>query len=171
MRSPRIYLGGSLLVAAVLIFGTAAGRAQDAKLEGAAAWQKLVGNTAVVTTKGGSYTEFYEPGGDLRRTDADGATKGQWAQDGEQVCFDYPDDDDHVCLRVTVQGSSGSFHRPRRYGGYVPDPARQRQDALNDAQYASGRAPPPRKASHCFALPKKALRSTLAWMPGTRPSD
>ena len=111
MRSPGIYLCGPLLFA-VLMFGTAPGRAEDAKLEGAAAWQKLVGNTAVVTTKGGSYTEFYEPSGDLRRVDADGATKGQWVQDGEQVCFDYPDDDDHVCLRVTVQGSSGSFTDP-----------------------------------------------------------
>lgn len=101
----------SLLIGALML-GTVPARAEDAKLEGAAAWQKLVGNTAVVTTKGGSYTEFYEPNGNLRRIDADGATKGQWAQDGAQVCFDYPDDDDRVCLRVAVQGASGSFTDP-----------------------------------------------------------
>ena len=112
MRLPWTYLSGAPLLAAVLMLGTAPSRSQDAKLEGAAAWQKLVGNTAVVTTKGGCYTEFYEPDGNIRRMDADGATKGQWAQDGAQVCFDYPDDDDHVCLRATVQGASGSFTDP-----------------------------------------------------------
>lgn len=109
MRSALIYPCGGLLLAAALVLGIAQARAQETKLEGAAAWQKLVGNTAVVTTKGGSYTEFYEADGDLRRIDADGATKGKWTQDADQVCFDYPDDDDHVCLHVAVDGSSGRF--------------------------------------------------------------
>lgn len=98
---------GAAAAAALLWASSAA--AEDAKLDGAAAWQALVGNTVVATTKTGSYTEFYEPGGAIRRVDADGATKGQWTQDGPKVCFDYPDDDDHVCLNVAVQGSSGRF--------------------------------------------------------------
>ena len=89
--------------------GTGAAVAEEAKLEGTAAWQKLAGNTVVTTTKARSYTEFYEPGGVIRRVDADGATRGQWSQDGDRVCFDYPDDDDHVCLRVAVQGDTGTF--------------------------------------------------------------
>jgi hypothetical protein len=112
MRIPRTSFSAPL-VAAALLLGTAASRAEDAKLEGAAAWQKLVGNTAVVTTKSGSsYTEFYDADGNLRRMDADGATKGQWAQDGDKVCFDYPDDDDRICLHVTTEGSSGIFTDP-----------------------------------------------------------
>lgn len=103
----RLHRIGVALVAACL--SASAALAEDAKLDGAAAWQKLVGNTVVATTKAGSYTEFYEPGGAIRRVDADGTTKGQWSQDGDKVCFDYPDDDDHACLGVSVQGSGGSF--------------------------------------------------------------
>ncbi len=77
--------------------------------QGVAAWQQLIGNTVVASTRSGSYIEFYAPDGTLRRVDADGATKGQWAQQGDDVCFDYPDDDDRVCVHVTVHGATGSF--------------------------------------------------------------
>lgn len=101
------YHAGAL--AALMLFGASAVAAQEAALAGPAAWQKLVGNTVVVTTKGGSYTEFYEADGTLRRLDGDGPASGRWSQDGDRVCFDYPDDDDRVCLQVSVQGPSGRF--------------------------------------------------------------
>ncbi|MDX7950167.1 hypothetical protein P7D22_03115 [Lichenihabitans sp. Uapishka_5] len=96
-------------LAALMLLGITTSRAQEATLNGSAAWQKLVGNTVVVTTKGGSYTEFYAPDGTLRRLDGDGATTGRWNQDGTQVCFDYPDDDDHACLQVSVAADTGHF--------------------------------------------------------------
>jgi hypothetical protein len=84
--------------------------ADDAMLQGAAAWQKLVGNTVVARTgTGASYTDYYAPDGTVRHQDGDGATTGTWKQNGDAVCFDYPDDDDSVCLKLEVTGTAGSF--------------------------------------------------------------
>lgn len=102
----------AVALATALLVRAAPLHAEMAKLEGAAAWQALVGNTVVATTKGGSYTEFYAPGGGVRRLDGDGATTGRWTQADDGVCLDYPDDDDRICLHVTVEGASGTFTDP-----------------------------------------------------------
>lgn len=101
----------------VLCFGLAATpalplRADDgppAKLEGAAAWQSIVGNTIVTTSKTGAYTEFFEAGGAVRHVDGEGKASGKWALQGDKVCFDYPDEDDHTCVTLQVTGSKGIF--------------------------------------------------------------
>ena len=99
----------AIALAAALLCQAASAHAEDATLEGAAAWRTLVGNTVVATTKNGSYTEYYAPDGAVRRLDRDGATAGRWTQADDGVCLDYPDDDDRICLRVTVRGSLGAF--------------------------------------------------------------
>lgn len=100
-----------VLACLVALAAAAPCRADDvAPLKGAAAWQKLVGNTVVArTSTGASYTDYYAADGTVRHQDGDGSADGQWRADGDAVCFDYPDDDDRFCVQVTVAGATGTF--------------------------------------------------------------
>ena len=102
------------VLAYLAVLAAAPARADDAQLlQGAAAWGKIVGNTVVAKTgAGASYTDFYGTDGTVRHRDGDGATSGQWTEQGDGVCFDYPDDDDRVCVKVTVTGATGTFMDP-----------------------------------------------------------
>lgn len=94
---------------ALLPMALRADEAPAVKAEGASAWQALVGNTIVAKSKTGAYTEFFEADGTVRHVDADGKSKGKWALQGDKVCFDYADEDDHTCVTVQVTGSTGTF--------------------------------------------------------------
>ncbi len=75
---------------------------------GAAAWERLKGNTITGKVGGQPFTEFFEGGGGVKYADKDGLSTGTWAVQGSKVCFDFPDDDDRSCSTFTVTGSSGS---------------------------------------------------------------
>lgn len=77
--------------------------------QGAAAWQALVGNTAVARSRAGGYTEFYGPDGAVTHLDKDGKTRGKWSLDGQKVCFDFPEEDDRSCVLVEIDGDKGAF--------------------------------------------------------------
>lgn len=77
--------------------------------QGAAAWQALVGNTAVAQSRAGGYTEFYGPDGAVTHLDKDGKTRGKWSLDGQKVCFDFPEEDDRSCVLVEIDGDRGAF--------------------------------------------------------------
>ena len=106
------WLLGQVLAAGLVMGAPAPGSADDpppAKTEGAAAWKALVGNTIVTTSKSGAYTEFYGPDGAVLHVDSDGKSKGTWTLQGEKVCFDFPDEDDHSCVTMQVTGATGVF--------------------------------------------------------------
>ena len=86
-----------------------AASATPGKLTGAAAWQLLVGNTAVAQSHDGGYTEFFAPDGVVKHLDRDGKATGKWTLQGEKVCFDFADEDDRSCVQVEVTGQKGAF--------------------------------------------------------------
>lgn len=83
--------------------------AAAARMTGAAAWQLLVGNTAVANSRTGDYTEFFLPDGTVKHLDRDGKAAGKWTLEGQKVCFDFPEEDDRSCVQVEVEGAKGAF--------------------------------------------------------------
>lgn len=81
--------------------------AQDAKLAGAAAMARLVGNTVTGATPDGPYAELFGADGALTIVDRDGKAGGRWILKGDRVCLDVDDDED--CRSIEVQGQSGAF--------------------------------------------------------------
>ena len=97
------------LVLGALAAAFASARADDAPaLTGAAAWARVVGNTATGTTPDGPYSELFAPDGALAIVDGDGKAAGRWALKGDRVCTQV-DDEDEECRAVEVQGSTGAF--------------------------------------------------------------
>lgn len=77
-------------------------------VSGAAAWERLKGNTITGKISGQPFSEFFDPAGGVRYVDKDGLSTGTWAVQNAKVCFDFPDDDDRSCSTFTVVGASGS---------------------------------------------------------------
>ena len=117
-RKPIWSRGLGALAALILASGASTGAqgqtdsAPSALLTGAAAWQALVGNTIVADTRAGNYTEFFLADGSVMHLDQDGRTTGTWVLKDAKVCFDYPEDDDHICTDLEVAGSKGAFIDP-----------------------------------------------------------
>jgi hypothetical protein len=78
------------------------------KLSGPEAWKALVGNTATGSAAGEAFSEYFDPAGGVKYVDKNGVSEGTWALQGNRVCFDFPDEDDHSCSTFEVTGSSGS---------------------------------------------------------------
>ncbi|WP_131116196.1 hypothetical protein [Lichenihabitans psoromatis] len=78
------------------------------KLTGLAAWKALVGNTISGRSGDEMFSQYFDAGGKVRYVDQNGLSTGTWAVQGERVCFDFPEDDDHSCSAFEVTGSSGS---------------------------------------------------------------
>ena len=84
-------------------------RADDAPaLAGAAAWDRVVGNTVTGMTPDGPYSELFAPDGGLTIVDNDGKAGGRWALKGDRLCTRV-DDEDEECRAVEVQGAVGTF--------------------------------------------------------------
>lgn len=109
------------IVAVVLAGGTGFAAGQDApaappatpevaaeSVSGAAAWERLKGNTITGKAGGQAFSEFFDPVGGVRYVDKDGLSTGTWAVQNAKVCFDFPDDDDRTCSAFTIKGASGS---------------------------------------------------------------
>ena len=75
---------------------------------GAAAWDRLKGNTITGLVGVQPFTEFFDAGGGVKYVDKDGISSGTWAVQGAKVCFDFPEDDDRSCSTFAVEGTTGS---------------------------------------------------------------
>ncbi|MCW6509102.1 hypothetical protein [Lichenifustis flavocetrariae] len=111
-------IGGRLLSQRLVLLTIFAGflptqvAAEDApppSIDGSAAWQTLIGNTIIVTSKAGSYMEYFEPDGTIRHVDQDGKAVGRWTFGDGKVCLDFPDEDDRTCVTPHVSGTTGTF--------------------------------------------------------------
>ena len=98
-----------IVLSGILLPRAAADEAPTASIDGNAAWQALVGNTIVVTSKSGSYMEYFQPDGTIRHVDQDGKAVGRWSLGDGKVCLDFPDEDDRTCVAPHVSGTTGSF--------------------------------------------------------------
>ena len=90
-----------------LLGPAAPARAEEARLAGAAAWARVVGNTVAGTTPDGPFTALFSADGAFTLVDRDGKSGGRWALKGERVCTAV--DDEEECRALEVQGSSGAF--------------------------------------------------------------
>jgi hypothetical protein len=110
MRASRTLLRPPVILAVLMSLAPVSSLA--APLEGAAAWAALIGNTVVTGTNGGGTTDYFAPDGSIRRLDQDGRTSGGWSVEGDSVCLDFPDDDDRICVKPRVDGTTGTFRDP-----------------------------------------------------------
>ena len=101
-------------LALVLVLGILIGspaRAEDAPsatLTGAAALDRVAGNTLEGTTADGPYTLFFATDGHLVSTDRDGRVDGTWAFRDGKLCTALPDEDEE-CRALEVSGPAGAF--------------------------------------------------------------
>jgi hypothetical protein len=78
------------------------------KLTGADALKALIGNTVTGKVDDKEFTDFYLPDGTVKSVlDAQTVT-GKWAQEGDKLCFTYPDEP-RDCYAIEVSGDSVSF--------------------------------------------------------------
>lgn len=76
---------------------------RPAKLTGAAAIERLIGNTISATIDGSDVAEYLQRDG-TRTSKVDAViAKGSWRRDGEKICFKFPDEDEN-CYRVEIAG-------------------------------------------------------------------
>ena len=108
---PGRALRAGLAVAALVVGLSASARAEDAPgaLAGAAAWERVVGNTVSGTTPDGPYDEFFAPDGRLAIVDGDGKAGGTWRWQEDRLCTRVDGEEDEECRSVAVTGTSGAF--------------------------------------------------------------
>ena len=87
---------------------TAPPEAAPESVTGAAAWERLKGNTITGKIGGQPFSEFFDPAGGVRYVDKDGLSTGTWTVQSTKVCFEFPDDDDRSCSTFTLKGAAGS---------------------------------------------------------------
>lgn len=86
--------------------------ASDQPLTGAAAWQKLIGNSISGKDEdGNALTEYYLADGTVKQLVDDETATGKWVIKSGKVCFTFPDDDEdeEACYNVTVDGTIATF--------------------------------------------------------------
>ena len=79
----------------------------EGKLTGRAAIEKLIGNTMSGTAQGSPYFAFYDPNGTVRMQSGSDLQSGKWTIDGDDLCEEYPDDEDETCYHIELDGNSG----------------------------------------------------------------
>jgi hypothetical protein len=80
---------------------------QPAKLTGHAAIDALVGNTMTGTAEGSPYFAYYDKNGEVRMQQGRDVSVGHWSIDSEDLCEEYPDDDDETCYKLDLDGAKG----------------------------------------------------------------
>lgn len=90
-------------------------RVEVRELSGAAAWEKLVGNTIVGTVEGRRFAEFYGRDGTVKLRVAGKVAVGKWSVEADNVCFEYPGDP-RECLKPTL-GEGGDVTWLNGQGG------------------------------------------------------
>lgn len=87
-----------------------AAAAAPRRLTGLDAWNALVGNTiAGKNSDGDPLFEFYTKDGVVKQLDDDETATGKWSVKAGKVCFEFPDDDEETCYKVTVDGNVATF--------------------------------------------------------------
>jgi hypothetical protein len=90
--------------------GPAPAPAAVGRLTGAAAWNALIGNSITgKSEEGDPLTEFYLPNGTVKQLIDDEISTGKWALRGQEICFEYPEDDDETCYKLVVDGNIATF--------------------------------------------------------------
>jgi hypothetical protein len=77
------------------------------KLTGHAAIERLIGNTMTGTADGQPYFAFYDKDGTVKMQRGGDVSTGKWSIDGDDLCEEYPDDDDETCYKLELDGDSG----------------------------------------------------------------
>ena len=71
-------------------------------LEGNAAVERLIGNTMTGTADGVPYFAFYDRSGTVKIERGGEVASGQWSRDRENLCEEFPDDDDETCYMIKL---------------------------------------------------------------------
>ncbi len=80
------------------------------RLTGAAAWNSLIGNSiSGKSEEGDPLTEFYLANGTVKQLIDDEISTGKWALRGQEICFEYPEDDDETCYKLVIDGNVATF--------------------------------------------------------------
>jgi hypothetical protein len=79
----------------------------ESKLIGRAAIDKLIGNTMSGTAQGSPYFAFYDKDGTVRMQIGGDLQSGKWTIDGDDLCEEFPDDEDETCYHLELEGNSG----------------------------------------------------------------
>jgi hypothetical protein len=82
--------------------------AETAKLTGLQAWQTVKGNTIIGQRNELDYADYYAPDGRIVSLDGSDIEVGSWKLKGDQVCSQYPSEDD-ACYRLEVLGDIANF--------------------------------------------------------------
>jgi hypothetical protein len=110
--------GGPLalaLGALMFLAGTALSQQQTpspsppAKLAGRAAIDALIGNTMTGMAEGVPYFAYYDKSGEVRMQQGRDVSVGHWSIDGENLCEEYPDDEDETCYKLELDGAKGAM--------------------------------------------------------------
>jgi len=77
------------------------------KLSGKAAIEALIGNTMTGNADGVPYFAFYVRDGTVTMKRGAEVTSGKWSIAGDDLCEEYPDDEDESCYKLELDGMSG----------------------------------------------------------------
>ena len=80
---------------------------QSAKLAGRAAIDALIGNTMTGTADGSPYFAYYDKNGEVRMQQGRDISIGHWSIDHDDLCEEYPEDDDETCYKLGLDGAKG----------------------------------------------------------------
>jgi hypothetical protein len=79
----------------------------EGKVTGRAAIDKLIGNTMSGMAQGSPYFAFYDPNGTVRMQTGSDLQAGKWSIDEDNLCEEFPDDEDESCYHLELEGTSG----------------------------------------------------------------
>ncbi len=106
-RFPRI--GSTLAIGTVgLLLAFAAPARAEEPLTGAAAWDRIVGNTLTGTTPDGPYAEIFRADGSFTIVDNDGKGAGRWSLRDGRLCTQ-ADEEEEECRSLSVLGQTGAL--------------------------------------------------------------
>lgn len=99
------------LVAAKAALAQQQGPSPAKAIEGGAAVERLLGNTMTGTSGGVAYFAYYDKSGTVKMQRGAEVTSGQWSRDGENLCEEFPDDDDETCytIKLAPDGMKGTM--------------------------------------------------------------
>lgn len=80
------------------------------KRAGLDAWNALVGNSIIgKDSEGSALVEYYQKDGTVKQRIDDEIATGTWSFKTGEVCFEFPDDEEETCYKVTLDGSIATF--------------------------------------------------------------
>jgi len=107
--SALIAIGAWLLIFVPALAQQPAPSAPSGKLTGRAAVERLIGNTMTGTSEGVPYFAFYDPEGAVRMQRGGEVSSGKWSIDGDNLCEEFPEDDDETCYHLEIEGDKGTM--------------------------------------------------------------